>query len=182
MANPAHTLSYPVLAATVITLSALRTGARIMACLSGEEPGRFCETDGFLRNEREILSTLTNYLGTGYSFGIQRLQTAFLESPKRLRPVHILVVSDGDIFHMLNGHKDGWGIAERALQQAGGGGTFVLQIDPKTYAESIQRLTAIGWNVYTVRTQADLVAFARGFSRANYERCGLPSRQQGRHP
>jgi hypothetical protein len=170
MSNPAVSLSYPVLAATVITVSALRNGARIMACLSGEEPGEFCETKGFLRDEKEIMTLLTNYLGTGYSFGIQRLQTAFLEAPPPRRPVHILVVSDSDMFYMLDRHKEGWRIAAEAVRKAGGGGTFVLEIESGGHAAQIARLRDIGWNVYKVRNQEELVDFARGFSRQNYER------------
>ena len=170
MGNPAYQMSYPVLAATVITVSALRAGARIMACLSGEEPGEFCETEGFRHSEKEILNILTNYLGTGYSFGIQRLKTAFLDKPPPSRPVHILVVSDSDMFRMLGGHREGWSIAQEAVRRAGGGGTFVLQVDPASAAKYIGRMKDIGWDVYTVRNQAELVAFARGFSRAHYER------------
>lgn len=167
MGNPAMNLSYPVLAGTVITLSALRAGARVMACLSGE-PGEFSQTDGFLRSENEILKTLTGYLGTGYSFGIKRLDETFLKGFKPERPIHILVVSDSDIFHMLGELKDGWEIAQKAVALAGGGGTFVLQIPGKT--KQTERMEEIGWKVSIVRNQEELVAFAHAFSKANYEK------------
>jgi hypothetical protein len=166
MTNPSVGLSYPVLAGTVIALSALRTGAQVMACLSGE-PGTFSETAGFVRNERAILSTLTGYLGSGYAFGISRLDATFLKAPVRRRPTHILVVSDQDIFSMLN-RNDGWTVAQQAIVRAGGGGTFVLETDPHLYAGEVERMREIGWDVHTVRSQADLPEFARAFSRAKY--------------
>ncbi len=167
MGNPAYNLSYPVLAATVISISALRTGARVMACLSGE-PGSFTQTDGFLREEKRILSVLTDYLGTGYAFGIQRLKDTVVDGPKLPRPTHLLVVSDSDIFSMLGDLKDGWQIAEQAAARAGGGATFVLQIERKYFQEPVARLESIGWNVYTVKNQEEMVAFAAAFAKARY--------------
>ncbi|MEI6212916.1 MAG: hypothetical protein WCP10_02330 [Desulfuromonadales bacterium] len=171
MGNPAVSLSYPVLAATVITLSALRTGARVMACLSGE-PGKFTQTDGFLRDERRILSVLTDYLGTGYSFGIKRLKDTILDGPLLPRPTHLLVVTDADIFYMLGEVREGWQITEQAAAKAGGGATFVLQIDRQNYQADIARLEACGWEVYTVNSQEELVAFATAFARAKYSQNG----------
>jgi hypothetical protein len=166
MTNPSQGLSYPVLAGTVIALSALRAGAQVMACLSGE-PGRFTNTDGFVRNERAILGILTDYLGTGYAFGIARLEETFVKTPKRPRPAHILVVSDADIFAMLD-KPGGWKTAEDAVERAGGGGTFVLEIPAGHYNAQMERLRKIGWDVHRLNSQADLLAFARAFSRAKY--------------
>jgi hypothetical protein len=168
MGNPAVRLSYPVLAATVITLSALRTGAKVMACLSGE-PGRFTQTDGFIRNERGVMSLLTDYLGTGYAFGIERLRATFLSAEKLARPAHILVVSDGDLLQMLRRVPDGWEVAREAARVAGGGATCALEINRAYYREGVERLEGIGWSVYTVSSQEELVAFARAFARAKYE-------------
>jgi hypothetical protein len=176
MSNPAQALSYPVLAGTIVALSALRAGARVMVCLSGE-PGGYAETRGFVRDEHAVLTTLTSYLGSGYAFGIARLQATFLEgargaSPaagKPRRPVHLLVVSDDDIFMMLDRLKGGWDIAREALARAGGGGTFVLECDPRASQERIVRLEAVGWQVHAVRTQEEMVTFAQAFSRAKWE-------------
>ncbi len=167
MGNPAVQLSYPVLAATVIALSALRAGARVMACLSGE-PGKFSQTDGFLRSEKELLKTLTGYLGTGYSFGAGRLEATFIEGPKLPGPAHILVVSDSDLFQMLDQYKNGWEVAGEALARAGGGGSLALQISRGSYREPIARLEKMGWSVYCVGSQEELVAFARAFSADKY--------------
>lgn len=175
MSNPAFSLSYPVLAGAVITLSALRAGARVMACLSGE-PGRFSQTDGFLRDENEILKILTGYLGTGYSFGINRLEETFLKGFKPERPTHILIVSDNDIFTMLGELKGGWDIARDAVIAAGGGGTFVLEILGRN--PLMKRMEDIGWNVHTVNTREELVRFAQAFSRTHYEQKKGPARTQ----
>lgn len=168
MNNPKLSLSYPVLAGAIITLSALRAGARAMACLSGE-PGRYTQTEGFVRDERALLRLLTGYLGTGYSFGVLRLKETFVEAPPR--PVHVLIVTDSDLFMMLDQVPDGWGIAARTLEIAGGGGTVVLHMGgPGGWAPHIERLRVQGWTVHLVASHEDLVAFARAFSRQHYER------------
>ena len=166
MGNPACHLSYPVLAGAVIALSARRARAQVMVCLSGE-PGTYSQTDGFIRDESAILATLTGYLGTGYAFGVGRLDETFVQAPKRERPAHLLVVSDGDLFAMLDEYRDGWGVAARALEAAGGG-TCVLQIASHRYDAGMGRLRGLGWEVHTVCDEADLLDFARAFSRRLY--------------
>jgi hypothetical protein len=167
MGNPAVHVSYPVLAGAVVGLSALRSGARVMACLSGE-PGEFSQTEGFVRSESEVLRILTGYHGTGYAFGIERLRAAFLQGPARERPTHILVVSDSDLFHMLKEVRDAWDVAAQAIGQAGGGATAVLQMTANEYGKDVARLEGLGWTVHRVRTKEDLVVFARAFARARY--------------
>jgi len=168
MSNPSFDLSYPVLAGAVIAMSALRTGARVMACLSGEMPGEYSNTDGFVRSEKAILGILTGYHGTGYAFGLERLRDAFLKGEKPMRPTHILILSDYDIFHMLEQVRDGWGLIRDAVRKAGGGGTFALEIDPSHQKEEIDRMRGCGWDVYPVSSREELVSFARSFSRAKY--------------
>lgn len=170
MPNPAYSLSYPVVAGAILILSALRAGSHVMVALSGE-PGRTVTTDGFIRDEAAVLKTLTGYLGSGYSFGIHRLAEVFAHRPKDARPAHILIVSDGDIFSILEteaGGKRGWDVAREAAAAARGGATYVLQINAKTYASQIQRMNADGWHVSTVATQDELVEFARVFSRRTF--------------
>ncbi|MBI2215341.1 MAG: VWA domain-containing protein [Acidobacteria bacterium] len=172
MSNPAVTMSYPVLAGAIIALSALRAGARVMVCLSGE-PGSFSATDGFIRNEHEVLKTLTGYLGTGYSFGIHRLKFAFADRKPSDRPAHIMIVTDHDIFAML-GERDGttvgWERAKLSLDAARGGGTYVLHMDAKWSPHESQRMRDDGWGVHFVNDWKEMVEFAREFSRRTWER------------
>ena len=176
MQNPANQMSFPVLAGTIIALSALRAGARVMVVLSGE-PGSFKATDGFVRDEKQILRVLTGYLGTGYSFGIHRLRHAF-DDWKGTRPAHIMIVTDHDIFAMLqetNEARDGWTVAKMALDAAGGGGTYVLHM-PSDWGET-QRMRNDGWDVVFMLQWEDIVPFAREFSRRRYdEERRMPSR------
>ena len=175
MVNPRLSLSYPVLAGTVIALSALRAGARVMACLSGE-PGRALATKGFVRDETEVLSVLTDYLGTGYTYAVPRLWEGFPR--KAARPAHIFLVTDFDIFASLNGtggefpgapRAGGWDIAKEALARAGGGGTIVLHADPGALSQAApRRLMKDGWDVHAVSDLAQLLAFARAFARKTY--------------
>ena len=171
MKNPKVSLSYPVLAGTIILLSALRTGARVMACLSGEMPGKFSQTKGFIGDEKEIMKVLTGYLGTGYAFGIKRLRDTFIEGPKPKRPTHILIVSDSDLFYMLNSAKEGWEIARQACEIAGGGATACLEIAYPAYnTADIEKLRSLGWTVHLVPDMSGVVAFARAFAKMKYDR------------
>ena len=174
MHNPARALSYPVLAGTIIALSALRSGSRVMVVLSGE-PGQTVSTDGFIRDEWTILRTLTGYLGTGTTFGIHRLDTTFAGRRSDSRAVHILIVSDTDIFSALEqtaGGQLGWDVARAALATARGGGTYVLNMpatfDGGPFAGHCQRMEQEGWSLARVSSWAELVGFARRFSETQY--------------
>ena len=173
MRNPRYNFSWPICAASIITLSALRAGAKVMCCLSGE-PGSFLESEGFVNSEHEAMLVLTSYLGTGYAYGIPRLQTPYLDKPKI--KTHLLIVTDDDIFSMLdakapNGESN-YDVAEKALTRAGGGGTFVLHSRPGYSAGGVSRLEKMGWTIHYVTREEELVAFARAFSRKFYERTG----------
>ncbi len=191
MGHPGRSLSYPVLAATIIALSALRAGANIMVVLSGE-PGRTVSSQGFIREEIKILTTLTGYLGTGVTFGIHRLR----DMPPNRRPVHILVITDNDIFGMLGQEADGqsgWEVARRAAIAARGGATYVLQLPAYLMAQQRAQDTIQpgeelmirdGWHVAHVDSMDQLLAFAREFSQAKYHKSlqtSVMSHQRRRH-
>ena len=183
MGNPAQHLSYPVLAGAIIALSALRAGSRVKVVLSGE-PGRTISTAGFERDATTILKTLTSYLGTGFSFGIHRLAETFGPTAKtsshvKRRPVHVLVVSDNDMFSMLDSESKrqrGWDVARQAVEVAGGGGTFVLELPEHVRGPGwgqntsgyLGRIGEMGWNVSIVSSMEELIAFARQFSRGRF--------------
>jgi hypothetical protein len=171
MPNPRHALSYPVLAGTIVALSALRAGSRVMACLSGE-PGKTIATDGFVSREREVLALLTDYLGTGYSYGVARLDDMLGHLGPMARPVHVLILSDTDLFSSLE-ERDGknWDTAAKALQRAGGGGTVVLNAWDGTmqqYQREIKRLDAQGWDVVRITDWEEVIEFARRFAARRY--------------
>ena len=170
MLNPKYGLSYPILAGTIVALSALRAKARVKATLSGE-PGKYTSTEGFVKSEKEIMTLLTSYLGTGYSFGVLRLKDTFIDGAKPKRPVHILIVTDNDIFYMLNETKTGWEIMAEALAKAGGGGTCLLNI-PSPYGtdKQIGQLKDIGWNVSLVSNEEEMVRFASQFAKLKYDK------------
>jgi hypothetical protein len=176
MPDPATILSYPVLAGAVIALSALRAGSHVKVVLSGE-PGQSIATDGFVRQTRDILHTMVSYLGTGYAFGIHRLSETFHNDLALPRPAHILLVSDYDMFTILDETVDGrlgWDVARDAVHRCRGGGTYVLQLPG--YSESshpgfyqrIARMKTDGWNVFLVNSMEELLDFARQFSRTHY--------------
>ncbi|PKV75268.1 DUF58 domain-containing protein [Pontibacter ramchanderi] len=170
MGNPRQRFSWPVLAATVIGLSALRAGAKVMGCLSGE-PGSFMETDGFRESDVEVLTVLTSYLGTGYAYGVPRLETPFGQ-PAQNRS-HVVIVTDDDIFRMLGAVSETTGISnwvtmEKALMNAGGVGTLVLHSAPEWHREEVVRLQKMGWHVYYVTNEEQLLSFAAEFSQNHY--------------
>ena len=151
--------------------------------LSGE-PGKTISTAGFERDATTVLKTLTSYLGTGYSFGIHRLAETFAPTTKnsgriKPRPIHILIVSDNDMFSMLDSKSErqlGWDVALRALELAGAGGTFVLELPemvrgstwPQDTAGYLERIRALGWKVSVVSSMEDLIEFAGAFSRGQF--------------
>ena len=170
MSNPRHTFSWPVLAATIIGLSALRAGAKVMACLSGE-PGSFLETNNYSVSEKEVLTVLTSYLGTGYAYGIPRLKKPF-QAPAKEKS-HVIIVTDDDIFSMLSAetesNESNWGIIETSLRNAGGHGTLVLHSQPDWHRAEVERLILIGWSIYYVTNEDELLDFASKFSDENYK-------------
>lgn len=177
MSDPRRQLSYPVLAGVVLACSALRAGARVMACLSGESRGRTVATDGFSRSEREVLELLTDYLGTGYSFGIHYLKPHLISRPRQ-NPTHVLVVSDSDIFSILNevpssgagSGLQGWEVAKQAAAKCGAGATFALSLPPSCASRpEVQLMRQIGWNVHLVSSMDQIVLFAAALSRELYE-------------
>jgi hypothetical protein len=173
MPNPRARTSYPALAGVIVALSALRVGARVKVVLSGE-PGKTFAMPAFSRSERAILDVLTTYLGTGIGFGVHRLADTFDARTPRDPPVHVLLLSDHDLFALL-AKDDGWAVARRALLSARGGGTVVLHDVAGTLKEHADRLAADGWRVHYVPTPEALVDFARAFSRQAYEEEGKPA-------
>ena len=184
MPNPRRQVSFPAIAGAVVCLSALRAGASVDVVLSGE-PGQSVGLGGPTRDESRVLALLTAYLGPGYAFGVHRLAETFgPDAPARDRPMHILLLSDSDLFLMLEATEEGaqkpygqrasgkgplgWDVAEAALAAAGGGGTIVLDLPPTSHPEPVERLRQQGWDVHFVREQAELVGFARAFARAVY--------------
>lgn len=181
MSNPAMSLSYPILAATIIALSALRARANVMVALSGE-PGRTITTEGFVRDENMVLTTLTDYLGTGTTFGIHRLQDTFSTLPANHRAIHILIITDSDIFSMLSSTVkgvEGWAAARNAAIAGGGGATYVLQY-PAYWAQQAAAQKVVnpnedhmardGWHVAHVASMNELLVFARQFSEDKYHK------------
>jgi hypothetical protein len=172
MPAPRQLTSFPALAGTIVSLSALRAGARVKVVLSGEPQGRTYAMPEFVRDERAILAVLTDYLGTGFGFGVHRLADTFDGRTPRDRPVHVMLLSDHDLFRMfelIEEDETGWDVARRALLAARGGGTVVLNMVPGPQHPGIERLRADGWRVHCVSGWEELVDFAREFSRRVYE-------------
>lgn len=184
MANPQRNISYPALAGAIICLSALRAGARVQATLwSGKN--QFQCTDGFVRNETRLLEVLTGFFGGGTAFPIHVLRDTFQERPASARPVHILVISDDGVTTMFDKdekNNSGWDITKMALTRGRAGCTFVLNMNlnldaapPKNYYGAVvgdlkRARDELGIAVHQVSSWADLVAFAREFSRLKYAR------------
>ncbi len=93
------------------------------------------------------------------------------------RPVHILIVTDNDIFNLLeavvDGHS-GWDVTREAVAKARGGATYVLELSERmrsvrpSFAAREERMQADGWNVRHVTSMEELLEFARRFSQAAY--------------
>ncbi len=171
MRNPALRFSWPVLAGTIIAQSALRAGARVKVVLSGE-PGSFMETRDFVKSRQEVMNVLISYLGTGFAFGIPRLADDF-SRPRKDR-THILLLTDDDIFAMLNDgpHYDQkhstWEVADKAIKNGRGGGSLVLYSKPEYHAKEAARLKKEGWDLFYVSNDEELSRFAKAFARKKF--------------
>jgi hypothetical protein len=174
MPNPQHSTSFITLTGAIIALSALRAGARVQATLwSGA--GQFETTGGFVADWKPILRILTGYLGGGTAFPIHLLRDTYPPNrPAKARPTHILVLSDEGVDTMFAQDErgnSGWDVARASLQRAGGGGTLALNLFGEwTQWPTLVQASNEGWAIYPVKSWEELVAFARDFSRANYER------------
>ena len=187
MPNPQQHTSYPALAGAILCLSALRAGARVQATLwSGKT--QCTTTHGFVRDSTDVLNVLTGYFGGATQFPIHVLRDTYATRDAAARAVHILVISDDGVSTMFDNDErggSGWDTARTALDRARGGGSLVLNVPDDWDRRSVDRPRGKfpgaswdiavrrardeqGWHVHTVSSLADLVEFARGFSRARY--------------
>jgi len=187
MPNPQQLTSFPALAGAILCMSALRAGARVQATLwSGKH--QCSTTRGFVRDSTEVLDVLTGYFGGGTQFPIHVLRETYAARGPAARAVHILVISDDGVSTMFDDDergRSGFEIAAMALKHARGGGSLVLNVPndwdrrpahrPHAASPGANWDSAVrrardeqGWHVHAVASLADLVGFARAFSRARY--------------
>lgn len=169
MPNPQTDLSYLTLAGSIIALSALKTGSAVRVTLwSGEK--EFLTTNGFIRNEKEILKVLTGYFGGGTCFPLELLEEEYKVEPKRKK--HILVISDDgiDTIFTQNYPRDPRQIVSQALKNAQGGGSMVLQLYQPNQNPVVNELQQNGWDIYPIQNWNDLIQFSKHFVKRNYVR------------
>jgi hypothetical protein len=172
MPNPQQSTSYLTLAGAIISLSALRAGARVQATLwSGKND--FQTNGAFSREENEVLRILTGYIGGATAFPLHLLRETFKNRTAKNRAVHILVISDDGVDTMFDADEQGnsgWDISRMALEKGRGGGTMVLNLySDWPQIPKLQQAHEQGWSISRVQTWEDLIEFARKFSRENYE-------------
>lgn len=180
MPNPQQVTSWLTLAGAVIALSALRAGARVQVTLwSGKH--QYLHTEGFVRDESAILEVLVGYFGGATAFPIHRLRDTYAQRSRTGRAVHILHISDDGITTMFEDDErgnSGWDVAAQALRAGRAGGTMALNLysplpdhlaGAKGWTADLLRARDAGWDIHVVRDMADLLAFARDFSRRHYQ-------------
>ncbi|WP_296943940.1 VWA domain-containing protein [uncultured Massilia sp.] len=194
MPDPQRQVSYPALAGAIVALSALRAGASVQATLwSGKE--QVLGTDGFVRDADAVLRVLTGFFGGATCFPIHRLRATYeaRTGRGRRRGAHLLMISDDGITTMFDRDErgaSGWDVAARALATAGAGGTMALDVPPEwdalarssriaPYRDLLRARDEQGWEIHAVADMAQLVAFARAFSRRHY---GAQPAQAGARP
>jgi hypothetical protein len=170
MPNPAVQVSYLALAGTIVAMSALRAGARVQATLWSDFSS-FETTRGFIRDEKHVLGVITGYISGGTAFPLHILRDTYQDRKASDPPVHILVVSDDGADTML--WQDGYGgsgeaICANAIARARGGGTLVLNLQPREQWKAREPLEQLGYRIHAVTEWDELVAFARAFVRENY--------------
>ncbi|WP_435737090.1 hypothetical protein V5D56_00355 [Cellulosimicrobium sp. PMB13] len=182
MPDPSQRVAPIALAGAVLALSALRAGARVQAT-TWSGPQQIAGTDGFVRDEDRVLDAVVAHFGGGTSFPVPLLERTHLGDPgtgappTRTRPCHVAVISDDGVVTMFpDAVRPRWArpdgnelvaphesVAARSVAAAAGGGTLVLDTTDAT-ADQVREY-AVGYRVHAVRTQEDLVAFARAFAR-----------------
>lgn len=170
MPDPTVNTSYLTLAGAVICLSALRSGSRVQATLwSGTN--EFIKTEGFVRNEKEIMAILTGFFGGATAFPIHVMRETYMNRKPGSRKVHILVISDDGVTTMFDKDEkgnSGRDIAVKALKNCGGGGTFALNI--YSMNSELKEAEKMGWNIYPVTDWEGLMKFSREFVKKHYGR------------
>lgn len=180
MPNPQQRISYMALAGAVICLSALRSGSRVQATLwSGKN--QFISTHGFVRDEEAVLRILTGHFGGATAFPIHKLRDTFSSRGEHERDCHILHISDDGITTMFTEDErgnSGWEVAAQALQRGRAGGTMALNLWQDWRSSNTQCSRDLqkahieqGWHIHMVNDLAQLVDFAREFSRRHYGEC-----------
>ncbi len=186
MPNPAHQLSYPALAGTILAVSALRAGGAVKVTLwSGKN--QVITTAGFIRDEFEVLKVVVAHLGGGTQFPLPHLRESYSHrhADRKTgleRDRHIVVVSDegAATMFMFPDEKgtSGFEISGNALARARAGGTLALQLPanweqqakqvggywPESFY-TLQQAREQGWSIERVGSQEELVQFAARFAR-----------------
>ncbi len=184
MPDPRRQISYLTLAGAILALSALRAGACVQATLwSGTR--QFIKTNGFVRDEHEILKILCGFFGGSTAFPLHVLRDTFANRKPSAPTTHIMVISDDGADTMLANDEQGnpgLQVCASAIEAARGGGSLVLLIgkdvpaklhEPEKPSNSkwvreMRPLVKQGWQVHAVSSWETLVTFARAFSQTNY--------------
>lgn len=171
MPDPRNLLSYLTLAATILCLSCLRAGGRVQATIwSGA--GVFRTTDAFLRDERAVLSMVTDFVSGATAFPLHVLRDTYAGRNPRMGKAHVVVISDDGVDTMLANDEHGTPgetVVREALRKAGGGGTLVLNLYQAfaayNWSATFDRL---GLHAHVVRDWSELLAFARAYARTTW--------------
>ncbi len=172
MPNPHYFLSYLTLAAVIMTLSALRAGAKVQVTLWADY-GTFLTTHGFIDDERRLLEIITANLSGGTGFPLNILRDTYRKYTSDQPPAHILVISDDGVDTMLQNDEyktPGEQIIVEALAKCRGGGALVLNYPSYStnFSPKIEHIRKLGFSAYRVTDWAQLEQFAREFSEKKY--------------
>ncbi|TXR52241.1 hypothetical protein [Quadrisphaera setariae] len=165
MPDPARAVSPVALAGAVLALSCLRAGGRVQAT-TWSGPGQVAGTDGFVRDAGAVLAAVVAHFGGSTAFPLDLLERTHLDDQRHHRPeqhrrqCHVAVVSDDGVSTAFPAEgRPGAGVAARALEVAGGGGTLLLAVPP-VWVERVREVAG-GYAVRAVSTQEELVALCR---------------------
>lgn len=177
MPDPRQRVSYLTLAGAIVAISCLRAGGRVQITLwSG--PMQFIASEGFLRNEKEVMAILTTYLSGATAFPLHMFRKTYSQRKAHERPVHILIISDDGVDTIDQPDElgnPGLELARMALAKAGAGGTMVLHLWANQRDRPFFSLVEqMGWRIFELKQWEDLVAFARDFARERFEPAGTP--------
>jgi hypothetical protein len=166
MPNPFYAISYLTLAGVIMSLSAIRAGAKVQATIWSDY-GTFKSTQGFFDDETRVLEIVTDFISGGTGFPLNILRETYNKYSDQNPPAHIMVISDEGVDTMLLDDElktHGKEIVKKAFEKGRGGGTLALNLPQGYSTPKLTELQKLGFEIKYITDWKELLDFARDFS------------------
>lgn len=171
MPNPQQTLSFPVLAGSILARNALRAGSKVKITLWSDKSQPLVVTNGFTGSEDDALGVLTTYMSGGTDFPNDAFVQTINDLPRdRRKSVHAVILSDSGLDTIMPTFGDDKPEAVKFPVEELNGVTAVLDSRfSEEHTEKVKEdLSNAGWRVFKVGSEEDMLRFARDFAEEKY--------------